>query len=61
MFQNHQSQINSGLRLRQKSIIENHYVDDFVDSFDSEDEFIEVSKSIIKIQMHGEFELRNFK
>ena len=43
-----------------KSIIDHHYVDDYVDSFESEAEAVEVTRAVISIQMSGGFELRNF-
>ncbi|XP_073845830.1 uncharacterized protein isoform X1 [Musca autumnalis] len=43
-----------------ESICEHHYMDDFVDSFDSVDEAIEISKQVTKIHKNGGFELRGF-
>ncbi|XP_061398464.1 uncharacterized protein LOC133334184 [Musca vetustissima] len=43
-----------------EAICEHHYVDDFVDSFDSVDEAIIISKQVKEIHKNGGFELRNF-
>lgn len=43
-----------------KAIIECHYVDDYVDSFDSVDEAIAVSKDVVTIHQQANFELRGF-
>ncbi|XP_055915434.1 uncharacterized protein LOC129948452 [Eupeodes corollae] len=43
-----------------KSILQHHYVDDFVDSFDSIDEAITISKQVREIHQHAGFELRSF-
>ncbi|XP_058977373.1 uncharacterized protein LOC131802044 [Musca domestica] len=43
-----------------EAISENHYVDDFVDSFESVDEAIIISKQVKEIHKNGGFELRNF-
>ncbi|XP_054091903.1 uncharacterized protein LOC105220591 [Zeugodacus cucurbitae] len=43
-----------------KAILDHHYVDDFVDSFSSEEEAISVSKQVRAIHMNAGFELRNF-
>ncbi|XP_075168827.1 uncharacterized protein LOC142240968 [Haematobia irritans] len=43
-----------------KSILDHHYVDDFVDSFASSEKAIEVSKQVCEIHAHAGFELRNF-
>lgn len=43
-----------------EGIIKRHYVDDYIDSFSTESECIEVTKDIIKIHASGGFELRNF-
>ncbi|XP_058448825.1 uncharacterized protein LOC131428801 [Malaya genurostris] len=42
------------------AIIENHYVDDYLDSFDSIDEAKETVGNVIKIHAHGHFNIRNF-
>lgn len=43
-----------------KAIIENHYVDDYVKSFNTEEEAIEITKDVTQIHKHGGFILRNF-
>ncbi|XP_073824972.1 uncharacterized protein isoform X1 [Musca autumnalis] len=43
-----------------ESICEHHYMDDFVDSFHSVDEAIEISKQVTKIHKNGGFEHRGF-
>lgn len=43
-----------------KSILERHYVDDFVDSFSTASKAIEVSKQVRDIHKAAGFELRNF-
>lgn len=43
-----------------KSIIEHHYVDDFVDSFDNIDEAKEISSPVKMIHRSAGFELRGF-
>ena len=40
-------------------IIERHYVDDYVDCFQTEDEAIKVVNDVIRIHSAGGFELRN--
>lgn len=42
------------------AIEESHYADDFVKSFDNEDEAIEVSKEVIQIHAAASLQLRNF-
>lgn len=41
-------------------IVKNHYVDDFLDSFDSEDEAVRVSEEVKMIHEKGGFQLRNW-
>ncbi|XP_036217946.2 uncharacterized protein [Bactrocera oleae] len=43
-----------------KAILDHHYVDDFVDSFCSEEEAISISQEVRAIHMDAGFELRNF-
>lgn len=43
-----------------ESIIHNHYVDDMLDSQDSESDMIQLIKDVKKIHSHGEFEIRKF-
>ncbi|XP_055910928.1 uncharacterized protein LOC129945299 [Eupeodes corollae] len=43
-----------------KAIIENHYVDDLLDSVDTEEEAIALVKDVIHIHKHAGFEIRNF-
>ncbi|XP_065356286.1 uncharacterized protein LOC135950683 [Calliphora vicina] len=43
-----------------EAILEHHYMDDFVDSFDSIEEAIEISKQVREIHKNGGFELRGF-
>ncbi|XP_067625142.1 uncharacterized protein [Eurosta solidaginis] len=43
-----------------KAILNFHYVDDFVDSFDSENEAIAVATKVRDIHLNAGFELRNF-
>ncbi|XP_075164705.1 uncharacterized protein LOC142237217 [Haematobia irritans] len=43
-----------------EAICEHHYMDDFVDSFDSIEEAISISKYVREIQSNGGFELRGF-
>ena len=43
-----------------EAICEHHYIDDFVDSFDSAEEAINISKLVREIHMNGGFELRGF-
>ncbi|XP_073819921.1 uncharacterized protein [Musca autumnalis] len=43
-----------------EAICQHHYVDDFVDSFDSVDEAINISKQVKEIHSNGGFDLRNF-
>ncbi|XP_075167990.1 uncharacterized protein LOC142241581 [Haematobia irritans] len=42
------------------AIIKHHYIDDYVDSFDSEDEAIQISTEVRNIHASGGFELRGF-
>lgn len=42
------------------AIKENHYVDDFLDSLDSEEEAIELAKQVRMIHHRGGFEIRNW-
>ncbi|XP_062550942.1 uncharacterized protein LOC134215820 [Armigeres subalbatus] len=42
------------------SIIQNHYVDDFLDSFEDENEAVKVSEEVKMIHEQGGFELRNW-
>ncbi|XP_073831631.1 uncharacterized protein [Musca autumnalis] len=43
-----------------KAIIDNHYVDDFVDSFETAEKAIEISMQVREIHKSAGFELRNF-
>ncbi|XP_073838192.1 uncharacterized protein [Musca autumnalis] len=43
-----------------KAIIDNHYVDDFVDSFETSEKAIDISMQVRKIHKSAGFELRNF-
>ncbi|XP_065361967.1 uncharacterized protein LOC135955547 [Calliphora vicina] len=43
-----------------KAIVDCHYVDDYVDSFDTIDEAISVTKSVINIHQKANFEIRGF-
>lgn len=43
-----------------KAICDHHYIDDFVDSFDSVEEAINISKEVRQIHKNGGFELRGF-
>ena len=43
-----------------ETIVNNHYVDDFVCSFKSQQEAKDVSEDIIKIHAQARFELRGF-
>ncbi|XP_055842512.1 uncharacterized protein LOC129909456 [Episyrphus balteatus] len=43
-----------------KAIIENHYVDDLLDSVDTEEEAIALAKDVIYIHKQAGFEIRNF-
>ncbi|XP_075157671.1 uncharacterized protein LOC142230939 [Haematobia irritans] len=43
-----------------RAIVECHYVDDYVDSFDEEEEAISVTKDVIEIHKQAGFELRAF-
>ena len=43
-----------------KAIIENHYVDDYLDSMNTEEEVIERVKQITEIHKRGGFEIRNW-
>ncbi|XP_017478264.1 PREDICTED: uncharacterized protein LOC108368035 isoform X2 [Rhagoletis zephyria] len=43
-----------------KAILEYHYVDDFVDSFESVAEAIKVTKQVSDIHKHAGFTLRHF-
>lgn len=43
-----------------KSILEFHYVEDLVDSFETADQAIEISKEVRQIHNNAGFELRNF-
>ncbi|XP_073831554.1 uncharacterized protein [Musca autumnalis] len=43
-----------------EALCEHHYVDDFVDSFDSVEEANNISNQVKEIHSKGEFELRNF-
>ncbi|XP_062541787.1 uncharacterized protein LOC134209767 [Armigeres subalbatus] len=43
-----------------EGIIENHYVDDFLDSFESEEEAERVSQEVRSIHLKGGFQLRNW-
>ncbi|XP_055623419.1 uncharacterized protein LOC129766842 [Toxorhynchites rutilus septentrionalis] len=43
-----------------ESIVKNHYVDDFLDSFENEEEAVRVSQETSFIHLHGGFELRNW-
>ncbi|XP_073843555.1 uncharacterized protein [Musca autumnalis] len=43
-----------------KAIIDNHYVDDFVDSFETSEKAIEISMQVREIHKSAGFELRNF-
>lgn len=43
-----------------KEIIQNHYVDDFLGSFDTEKEALEISENIKFVHSQGGFEIRNF-
>lgn len=43
-----------------KAIVDSHYVDDYVDSFDDVNEAINVTKDIINIHRQAGFELRGF-
>ena len=42
------------------AIIKHHYVDDYVDSFDTTDEAIKISSEVVQIHAKGGFELRGF-
>ncbi|XP_055619056.1 uncharacterized protein LOC129764221 [Toxorhynchites rutilus septentrionalis] len=43
-----------------ESIVKNHYVDDFLDSFENEEEAVRVSQETSFIHLHGGFQLRNW-
>lgn len=43
-----------------KAIIDNHYVDDYLDSFDSVEKANMIINNVIKIQANAHFNLRNF-
>lgn len=43
-----------------EAICEHHYMDDFVDSFDSIEEAVEISKQVKEIHKNGGFDLRGF-
>lgn len=47
-------------KLAAEAILNNHYVDDFVMSFDSEEEAVMVTKGVCKIHSYGNLNLRNF-
>ncbi|XP_059052936.1 uncharacterized protein LOC131847387 [Achroia grisella] len=43
-----------------KAIVDHHYVDDYIHSFDDEDDLIRVVDDVIRIHASGGFNLRNF-
>lgn len=43
-----------------EAIVKQHYVDDYIDSFDSTKEAVETIKGVIKIHQHAGFFIRNF-
>lgn len=44
-----------------KAIIDKHYVDDYIDSFDTEDEAIQVASEVKFVQRKGGFEIVNWE